>query len=186
MRRQVFPALAASLVFCSGFALADPPSHAPAHGWRKKNDPGYVGYTGTTWDRDYGVSTGRCNREEIGAVLGGVIGGAVGARGSEEHRTVATLLGVAVGALIGSRIGREFDEADRGCLAHSLEMSQSGRNITWVNATTGVHYQLVPGRGMKSKGSSCRPFVLTATYGGKKEQRKGKACQSRAGEWNLS
>ena len=26
--------------------LADPPPWAPAHGWRKKHDPNYVGYTG--------------------------------------------------------------------------------------------------------------------------------------------
>ena len=59
-------------------ALADPPAHAPAHGWRKKHDPYYVGYTGTQWERDYDVTSGRCNREEIGAVLGGVAGGVVG------------------------------------------------------------------------------------------------------------
>jgi len=33
-------------------ALADPPDHAPAHGWRKKHDPAYVGYTGREWERD--------------------------------------------------------------------------------------------------------------------------------------
>ena len=27
-------------------AYADPPPWAPAHGWRKKHDPNYVGYTG--------------------------------------------------------------------------------------------------------------------------------------------
>ena len=58
--------LAAAL--SSTLALADPPAHAPAHGWRKKNDPSYVGYTGTAWPRDYGITTGHCNREEIGAV----------------------------------------------------------------------------------------------------------------------
>jgi len=42
-------------------AMADPPDHAPAHGWRKKHgrgdddDQGYEGYEGKHWDRDYAV-----------------------------------------------------------------------------------------------------------------------------------
>src|SRR6187200_140246 len=98
-------------VFLASVAWSEPPAHAPAHGWRKKHDPAYVGYTGNPWERDYDVTSGRCNREEIGAVVGGVIGGAVGARSaSEENRTVAVIIGAAVGALVGSRIGRELDD----------------------------------------------------------------------------
>src|SRR5687768_770151 len=81
-------------------ARAEPPSHAPAHGWRKKNDPAYVGYTGTKWERDYQIASGSCNREEIGAVVGGVIGGVIGAQtSSAENRTVAVIIGTAAGAL---------------------------------------------------------------------------------------
>jgi len=59
-------ALAAVIV--AGLALpaavmADPPAHAPAHGWRKKHDPYYVGYTGRQWADDYGVRSGRCDRD---------------------------------------------------------------------------------------------------------------------------
>jgi hypothetical protein len=39
---------------------------------------------------------------------------------------VATILGAAAGELIGTTIGREVDEADRGCLAHSLEVGTVG------------------------------------------------------------
>ena len=49
---------------------ADPPPWAPAHGWRKKNDPNYVGYTGKKWDKDFGIIEGRCNIAAVGAVLG--------------------------------------------------------------------------------------------------------------------
>lgn len=48
--------LAASL----GTSYADPPAHAPAHGWRKKHDPYYQGYSGYQWQRDYGVIRGEC------------------------------------------------------------------------------------------------------------------------------
>ena len=98
-------------------ARAEPACRMPrAHGWRKKNDPTYVGYTGTKWERDYQVASGSCNREEIGAVIGGVVGGVIGAKtSSPEDRTVAVIIGAAAGALIGSRIGRALDDADRGC-----------------------------------------------------------------------
>jgi surface antigen len=169
----------------TGAALATPPPHAPAHGWRKKNDPAYVGYTGTQWERDYGVTSGRCNREEIGAVLGGAAGAVIGNRSSDEHRAVATLLGAAAGALIGAAIGREMDEGDRGCMGHALEMASAGQRITWTNAKTGVSYVLVPDAGKKMKGKACRGFVLTGTLKGKKEERRGKACQTAAGSWDL-
>ena len=115
-------------------ARAEPPSHAPAHGWRKKNDPTYVGYTGTKWERDYQIASGSCNREEIGAVVGGVIGGVIGAQNSSaENRTVAVIIGAAAGALLGSRIGRALDDADRGCFGHVLEIGAAGRPVKWSN-----------------------------------------------------
>ena len=96
-------------------ALADPPAHAPAHGWRKKHDPSYVGYTGREWPRDYGVVEGTCNRKEIGTVLGAVVGGAIGSQiGDGSGRTVAIIVGSVLGAVIGREIGRDMDRAGPG------------------------------------------------------------------------
>ncbi|HJQ81280.1 MAG TPA: glycine zipper 2TM domain-containing protein, partial [Lacipirellulaceae bacterium] len=90
--------------------LADPPPWAPAHGWRKKNDPNYVGYTGKRWERDYGVLDGRCNTAAVGAVLGGVTGAVIGSRTSDaQERPIAIILGTAIGAVIGAKIGEEID-----------------------------------------------------------------------------
>ena len=186
--RNRFPSFVAMAVtvLASAGALADPPAHAPAHGWRKKHDPEYVGYTGTKWERDYGISSGSCNREEIGALVGGVIGGAVGARtASEENRTVAVIIGAAVGALVGSRIGRELDEADRGCFGHALEIGTAGRAVRWNNAATGVTYVVVPGSGEKLDGKSCRNFTLTAVRGARTEKRAGTECQTAIGTWAI-
>ena len=72
---------------------AAPPDHAKAHGWRKKNDPNYVGYTGKKWEKDYGITEGRCNTAAVGAVVGGVVGGAVGSRAGKEDRPVARRAG---------------------------------------------------------------------------------------------
>jgi surface antigen len=168
-------------------ARAEPPSHAPAHGWRKKNDPMYVGYTGTKWERDYQVASGSCNREEIGAVLGGVVGGVIGAQtSSAEHRTVATIIGAAAGAVLGSRIGRALDNADRGCFGHVLEIGAAGRPVKWSNPATGVAYVLVPGAGNDVKGKPCRQYSLTATLGKTTEKRQGTACQTAVGAWSLA
>jgi surface antigen len=166
--------------------FADPPDHAPAHGWRKKNDPHYVGYTGTKWERDYDIASGSCNREEIGAVLGGVAGGVIGSRvGSEENRTVAVIIGAAAGALIGAKIGRKLDESDRGCVGHALEIGSAGRRVTWNNPETRVSYVLVPGEVRTANAGTCRDFTLTATLGAEKSQRKGKACQNSVGVWKV-
>jgi len=188
MRNQIrLVSLSFLMAMVAGSVLAEPPAHAPAHGWRKKHDPEYVGYTGTKWVRDYDVATGRCNREEIGAVLGGAIGGAIGARSSsDDRRVVGTILGAAVGALIGSRIGRELDEGDRGCFGHTLELAKAGQRVVWVNSQTGVSYSLVPGAGKNQGGKTCRTFVLSASRGDKKDERRGTACQVRPGEWNLT
>jgi surface antigen len=168
-------------------ALADPPKHAPAHGWRKKHDPEYVGYTGTRWERDYGVSEGRCNRDAIGAVLGGVAGGVIGSRvGDGSGRVVATVVGAALGAFIGSRIGRSMDDRDRDCIGHALEVGSAGRNVVWQNAATGVNYTVVPGGASKSGSGTCRNFTLVALTGGKKTSQQGVACQSTPGVWQVA
>src|SRR5258708_34546866 len=94
-------------------APADPPPWAPAHGWRKKNDPNYVGYTGRKWEKDYGVVEGHCNTQAIGAVLGGVVGGAVGSPAEKEaNRPVAILVAGILGAVIRAKVGRSIGDAD--------------------------------------------------------------------------
>lgn len=167
-------------------ALADPPPHAPAKGWRKKHDPEYVGYTGTRWERDYEVSSGHCNRQEIGAVLGAAAGGVIGSRVGEDNRTVATIIGAAVGALIGAKIGKELDEADRGCFAHALEIAPPGKRVSWDNPGTGVHYAILPLEARQLDAKTCRDFTLIASRGSQKSTEKGLACQTRTGVWELA
>jgi surface antigen len=187
MRTLALAVVAALAVVWNLEALADPPSHAPAHGWRKKHDPHYVGYTGTKWDRDYDISEGRCNREAIGAVLGGVAGGVIGSRiGDGDGRVVATVVGAALGAFIGSRIGRNLDEGDRACVGHALEIGGPGRNVVWQNAATGVNYTVIPGKVSKSGTSTCRSFTLLALSGGKKSQQQELACLTKQGVWQMA
>ena len=175
--------IASSMVAWAAPAFAQPPAHAPAHGWRKKNDPHYVGYTGQQWERDFDISSGRCNRQEIATVVGAIAGGVIANRVADEHRTVATIVGVIAGAAIGNRIGRELDEADRGCLGHALEIAEPGQRVTWTNDTAKLRYELSPGAGSIRNGASCREYTLTTVSGRQRSAQTGVACRSQAGVW---
>jgi surface antigen len=173
-------------------ALADPPDWAPAHGWRKKNDPTYAGYRGRAWDSDYGVQSGTCDRGRVGQVLGGVLGGVAGgvigaqvAKEKEpEQRNVAIVVGTVIGAALGSEIGRRMDKTDRSCVGHSLELASSGQSVKWTNPNTRVTYQLTP---LPDNGRSdgCRPFRLVAhgTFG--LSEGRTLACTDGSGVWKL-
>ena len=168
-------------------AFADPPDHAPAHGWRKKHDPSYVGYTGKEWTHDYGIATGHCDRKEIGTVLGAVVGGAIGSQvgGEGTNRTVAIVVGSVLGAVIGREIGKELDEGDRACVGHSLELVKDGTSVRWLNERTHVTYLLTPKAVTKGSSGTCRNYDLKATVDGKSRTSSGKACRTGDGTWSI-
>jgi surface antigen len=167
--------------------LAQPPAHAPAHGWRRKNDPHYVGYNGKQWERDFDISSGSCNRQEIATVIGGVAGGVIANRVADEHKAVATIVGVIAGAVIGNRIGRELDEADRGCFGHALEIGMAGQRVTWTNEATGLRYELSPGADRPRGATACREYTLvTGTNRRDRSTHTGVACRSTAGAWQVA
>jgi surface antigen len=173
------------LTVFSASTMADPPAHAKAHGWRKKNDPYYVGYTGKEWPRDYGVIDGRCNRDEIGTVLGAVVGGAIGSQvGEGSGRAVAIVVGSVLGAVIGREIGRDLDDRDRACVGHSLELAQIGQSVRWMNDATKVAYVLTPIEA-KNVNTGCRKFNLKATRDGKSQTSTALACRNGEGTWTI-
>jgi len=165
---------------------AQPPPWAPAHGWRKKNDPNYVGYTGKKWEKDYGVIEGRCNTAAVGAVVGGTIGGVVGSRVETQDRAVAIILGTVIGAVIGAKIGESIDEADRACMGHSLELAGVKKTVVWTNSKTGVTYRLTPTKNFRDGKQPCREFVTELSNAkGKKDKVSGVACRRDNGEWEF-
>ena len=167
-------------------ALADPPSHAPAHGWRKKHDPYYVGYTGRHWPDDYGIREGHCDRDRVGAALGAVVGGAIGAAVSDdEDRLVAILAGATIGAIIGHEIGDEMDDNDRACFGHSLELLEDGRHVRWDGASKGMFYLMTPDGRFERDGRVCRRFALTREYQGRQVVKRGNACRFGEGDWRM-
>ncbi|HEY0681458.1 MAG TPA: RT0821/Lpp0805 family surface protein [Steroidobacter sp.] len=184
--KPVFVALLCASILSSAPALSDPPDHAKAHGWRKKHDPRYVGYTGGEWEYDYGVREGSCNRKAIGTVVGAVAGGVIGSQiGDGTGRTVAIIAGTVLGGLIGREIGEDLDEGDRGCFGHALELAEPGRSVSWVNDRTHVSYVLTP-LALSSKDSkNCRRFKLKASEGKKSKSSEGRACRDSSGVWRM-
>lgn len=179
-------ALTALTLLASGTTWSDPPEHAKAHGWRKKHDARYVGYTGGGWEHDYGVRQGNCNRKEIGSVLGAVVGGAVGSQvGDGEGRTVAIIVGAALGAIIGREIGRDLDDADRACIGHALELGEIGHPVRWSNELSDVDYLLTPAALKAEDPKNCRRFSLQATLDGKARTSHGRACRAEDGTWQM-
>jgi surface antigen len=166
--------------------LADPPSHAPAHGWRKQHDPYYVGYTGRHWSDDYGIRSGRCDRDRVGAVLGAAVGGTIGAAVSDgDDRLIAVLAGAAIGAIIGHEIGDEMDDRDRACMGHSLELLEDGRQVTWSGSRDGLAYVLVPRGRFERDGRVCRNFTLSRQSKGRQVTKQVNACRYGEGDWRL-
>jgi surface antigen len=162
----------------AGVALADPPSHAPAHGWRKKHDPYYAGYSGKQYAHDYGITSGSCNRDAIGAVIGGVGGAVIGGQvAGKEDQAVGMVVGGVLGAVLGYAIGDAIDENDRACMGHALELGKTGNPVVWKS--DGHQYRFTP------KGdapNNCR-YATLAMDGRKPKEIL--ACPNRNGEWKF-
>lgn len=185
--RYLLPVLAATLLgLAAASATADPPAHAPAHGWRAKHDPYYLGYAGDRWSHDYGIRGGRCDRDHAGTVLGAVVGGAVGSTvGRGDSRLIAILVGASVGAVLGREIGRDMDRSDRACLAHGFEMVRDGGSVSWSGARPGMYYTMTPRGGYERDGYPCRRYTLEREWDGRRQQSHGSACRVGEGEWRM-
>jgi surface antigen len=90
-----------------------------------------------------------------------------------------------IGAVVGAKIGRDIEQQDRSCIAHSLELAHDRARVTWDNPNTGVKYMLTPKAGFEQGDLHCRVFELRRSLDGRTEISDGKACQSHEGRWHL-
>lgn len=189
-------ALALAAMIGAGPVFAEPPGYAPAHGYKKnhghdhdddhdrkeqrnyKKDKHYQGKSGVVYVHDYGIASGRCNRDEIGAVIGGVTGAVIGSRvANREDRVVGMVAGSVLGAVLGHAIGDSMDDRDRACMGHALELGRPGVPVEWRH--DGRNYHFTP-RGDASGG--CRNATLMID--GRKPH-DVLACPSGRGEWTF-
>lgn len=183
-------ALTLAALVGAGPAFADPPAHAPAHGYYKKQHHDrvyegerrtvryYEGNSGVAYVRDYGISSGRCNRDEIGAVLGGVTGAIIGGQVADrDNRAVGMVVGGVFGAVLGHAVGDSIDDGDRACMGHALELGRPGVPVVWHSE--GRRYHFTP-RG--DAGNGCRHATLAVDG---RRPRDVLACPSGRGEWRF-
>ena len=184
-RLGVLLSVAIMLAVDAGVAWGDPPAWAPAHGKRRK-DAAHQGYTGKTWENDFGVLAGRCDRQAVGAVFGAVAGGAIGASvSSDENRPVAVIAGAILGAALGATVARELGQDDRACVAHVIELGRPGVPVTW-SGQNGIHYVVTPQPVHREGGRNCRKFVTEARGpSGQPQRSQGVACQAGNGKWEV-
>lgn len=180
--------LALIALMSAGAALADPPSHAPAHGYYKKKHHDdddhhrgkhkHHGRSGVYYVHDYGIGSGKCNRDEIGAVIGGVTGAVIGGQvAGKDDRVVGMVIGGVLGAVIGHAIGDDMDDNDRACMGHALELGKPGVPVVWKSGKH--HYHFTP-RGEAQGG--CRHATLIVDG---RQPREVLACPHGRGEWEF-
>lgn len=193
---KISVALALAAMIGAGPVFAEPPSHAPAHGYKKnhghdhdddhdrkaqkkyKKDKHYQGKTGAVYVHDYGISSGRCNRDEIGAVIGGVAGAVIGRQvASRDDRVVGMVVGGVLGAVLGHAIGDSMDDRDRACMGHALELGRPGVPVEWRH--DGRQYHFTP-RGDVSGG--CRTATMMIDG---RNPHDVLACPTGPGEWRF-
>ena len=195
-------------------AVAEPPSWAPAHGWRAKHDHGHKHKHKRNYevereyeyededddDQDdyyedrrrapiYGGGGGflRCNRELAGQVVGGALGAAVGAQvGKGDGQLIATGAGALIGVLLGGEIGRTLDAQDRACVGRTLETVPTGQTVAWRNPDTGADVRTTPKRTYQTdSGRYCREYTTSASVAGRQQQVYGTACRQPDGSWEI-
>lgn len=169
---------AIAALFAGSPAFADPPPHAPAHGYYKKGKH-YQGRTGVVFVDDFGIAAGRCNRDAIGAVIGGAAGAVIGGQvAGPDDRAVGMVVGGVLGAILGHAIGDRIDDRDRACMGHALELGRPGMPVLWHHG--GHEYRFVPGG---DAGKGCR-YASLAVDGGR--ARSVLACPSGPGTWRFT
>jgi surface antigen len=177
-------------------AAADPPPWAPAHGYRAKGKfkgkgkykyKYKQGYSSAAPALPFGLASGTCNRDAIGAILGGVAGGAAGTQiGKGSGRTAAIIGGTVLGAILGGSIGRSMDQADQNCVGQVLEHMDDRRAARWRNPDNGGSYQVTPTRTyQREDGRYCREYTAQSSIGGRTQTTYGRACRQPDGSWQL-
>lgn len=119
MQKIILTAVAAAMFAAP--AMARPPQHAKAHGWRAQQyqqnyqQPRYYDDAGrAAYGSQSAYANGACRKDSstggtiLGALAGGVAGNVIAQRGDKT-------LGTAIGAVGGGIIGRELDKRKYSC-----------------------------------------------------------------------
>jgi hypothetical protein len=124
-RRDKFVASTLAVLLSTGIAAPVALANPPAYGSRTPQpQPHYAGHDNYRQAPHHGVSTGSCNGDDVGTVLGAVAGGVIGSNAATGDQKVAgTVFGALLGGLIGNQIGRA---GDPDCNGRSMSYRPAG------------------------------------------------------------
>ncbi|KZD02365.1 MULTISPECIES: RT0821/Lpp0805 family surface protein [unclassified Thalassospira] len=168
---------------------ADPPSWAPAHGYRAKQHKGHK-RNYSRHGNELFVSDGgflRCNRDVVGAIIGGGTGAVLGSTiGKGSGRDAAMIGGAILGMLSGYSIGQSLDQGDLACTGYALQRAPDGQAVRWQNPDSQHSYNVVPTNSWQNAdGRYCREYSATARIGGELRKTYGTACRQADGSWQI-
>lgn len=193
IKKFILAAVAMNLALPVGLptsATAEPPSWAPAHGYRAKQDHKGNRHKDRNRSNEVFVSNGdflRCNRDVVGAILGGGTGALLGSTvGKGDGRDAAMIGGEILGMLGGYAFGQSLDQSDQACTGDALDRVPDGQSVRWQNPDSGRSYNVVPTDSWQNaQGRYCREYSATANIGGKLQKTYGTACRRADGSWQL-
>jgi surface antigen len=179
------------ITFISTTVCSEPPSWAPAHGYRNKHKNkshhhkrGYDYYHDEVAE-DIGIFDGICKYEKIGSIVGAAAGGVIGAKVTDkEDRVAGVLIGTIAGVIVGKTIGKVIDDRDRNCAGHALAYLNDGESVSWLNPNTNAEHQITSLSSYAQNGFDCKQFVTTTTFAnGRKSSYENDACLGNDGVW---
>lgn len=176
---------------------SEPPSWAPAHGYRNKHknkhkhkSHDYYHRKGYDYYDDHvadiiGIFDGVCKYEKIGSIVGAATGAVIGAKVTDkEDRVAGVVIGTIAGVIVGKTIGKVIDEQDRNCAGHALAYLDDGQSVTWRNPNTNAKHQVTSLSSYVQNGFDCKQFVTTTIFAnGSKSSYENDACLDDDGVW---
>ncbi|HEX4855794.1 MAG TPA: hypothetical protein VFV28_03230 [Limnobacter sp.] len=132
----------------------------------------FVGYTGKTWNSDFGVLRGQCDAKLVQAesLKGQLIEQMAYVEGQDAFRKIFPPTQLVDSLAV-----------DSHCFGHTMELVPSGQAVRWLNPVSGVGVYLSPG----AKSDSCRSYLGVTVVNGEKKKFRGDVCSPSKGVWQI-
>lgn len=136
------------------------------------NAKNFIGYTGKSWESDYGVLRGHCDSRLIQAeISNGNIG---------DQMAYVEADGIFKSIFPDTELIDSFS-IDSHCFGHTMELVPSGQAVRWQNPANGINVYVSPG----AKSDTCRTYLGVTVLNGEKRKFRGEMCSPSKGLWRI-
>lgn len=99
----------------------------------------------------------------------------------------AAIVQAMAGGLIGGQVGTSLDSRERRRALEAeyraLEYTPAGQSVTWGQAGSRRHGEVVAGSPYRVGAQNCRQYAHTVTLDGRAQTARGTACRNPDGSW---